>query len=126
MPGNRVVTTVATVGLSEVVSDFEGLKAAGTGTAVYKVGTHVEYAVHLEFGTSRMPPYPFMRPAVQDLMGSGVGDKLADHASNVDHLVQLIAMWLESRMKHYASTGVPPGPNVRTGNLKGSIRAQRV
>lgn len=28
----------------------------------YVVGTSVEYAIYLETGTSRMPPYPFMEP----------------------------------------------------------------
>ena len=30
---------------------------------VLKVGTNVEYAPYVEFGTSRMRPQPFMRPA---------------------------------------------------------------
>jgi HK97 gp10 family phage protein len=28
------------------------------------IGSNVEYAKYLEFGTSRMPPYPFLRPAL--------------------------------------------------------------
>ena len=33
--------------------------------AVY-VGTSVEYAPYIEFGTSRMKPRPYLKPAVQD------------------------------------------------------------
>lgn len=29
------------------------------------VGTNVEYAPHLEFGTSRMSPHPFLTPALE-------------------------------------------------------------
>jgi HK97 gp10 family phage protein len=29
-----------------------------------RVGTNVEYAAPLEFGTTRMAPRPFMRPAI--------------------------------------------------------------
>ncbi len=31
----------------------------------YKVGTNVQYAPFLEFGTRRMAPRPFMRPALE-------------------------------------------------------------
>lgn len=36
-----------------------------SGRAVY-VGTNVEYAPYIEFGTSRMKPRPYLKPAVQD------------------------------------------------------------
>ena len=36
---------------------------------VYRVGTNVEYAVHVEFGTRSQAPQPFMRPAVERLKG---------------------------------------------------------
>lgn len=32
-------------------------------TIVGEVGTNVEYGIHLEFGTSKMYPHPFMGPA---------------------------------------------------------------
>jgi len=35
-----------------------------SGEAVAFVGTSVEYAPYLEFGTSRMQPRPFMVPAI--------------------------------------------------------------
>lgn len=31
----------------------------------YLVGTNVEYAKHVEFGTSRQRPQPFLRPALE-------------------------------------------------------------
>lgn len=35
------------------------------GESVAYVGTNVEYAPHLEFGTKRMAPRPFMVPAIE-------------------------------------------------------------
>ena len=33
------------------------------------VGTNVEYAPYLELGTSKSPPYPYLKPAVQNRVG---------------------------------------------------------
>jgi hypothetical protein len=111
-------------GVAQTRGAFEEAATIGDGTAKYVVGTHVEYALYLEFGSSRMPAYPFMKPAIEDVMAGA--DRLADQASDVDHLVKLIAMEIEAQAKHYASTGLPPGPDVQTGNLRSSIRAERV
>lgn len=32
---------------------------------VAEIGTNVSYGKHLEFGTSKMPPYPWLFPAVE-------------------------------------------------------------
>lgn len=36
---------------------------------VERIGTDVEYAPHVEFGTSRAPAYPFLRPAADVIKG---------------------------------------------------------
>jgi hypothetical protein len=79
----------------------------------------------LEFGTSKMPPYPFLGIAVETVMAERA-DSLAADADGPDELVRDIAFAIEAEAKRYASDGVPPGPDEVTGNLKGSIRAQRV
>jgi len=43
---------------SSITSEVVGLEG--------KVGTNVEYGKYLEFGTSRMPPYPWLFPAVEE------------------------------------------------------------
>jgi len=39
--------------------------AAGGQVKNPKTGREVDYAAHVEFGTSRMPPQPFMGPAIE-------------------------------------------------------------
>lgn len=46
-----------TSGLAEDGSTVAGL-----------VGTDVDYAVHVEYGTYRMAPQPFMRPALEEVV----------------------------------------------------------
>lgn len=37
---------------------------------VERVGTDVEYALHQEFGTSKMAAHPYLRPALDDAKGT--------------------------------------------------------
>lgn len=46
----------------EVGGDAEGIVA--------RVGTNVEYAAHLEYGTVRMSARPFLRPALAQIAGT--------------------------------------------------------
>ena len=80
---------------------------------------------YLETGTSRMQSYPFMSPAVKTVMREQ-GDSIAAEADSVEEVVRGIAFAIEKEAKNYASTGVPPGPDEITGNLKGSIEARRM
>lgn len=112
-------------GIDSLVADFESATDIVGGDPKWVVGTHVEYAVHLEFGTSKMPPYPFLRPAVEYVM-QNEADGIADSADSVDEVVGGIAMAIETHAKRFATTGVPPGPDVQTGNLRSSIRAEKV
>ncbi len=46
------------------------------------IGSNVKYSKHLEFGTSRMPPYPFLFPAVEEKRKEIV-DALKGHTFDV-------------------------------------------
>jgi hypothetical protein len=88
----------------------------------YIVGTATEYAIFLEKGSSKMPPYPFMEPAVDKVMAEQA-DRIADAADSVGEVVSGIANAIEAEAKRYASDNVPPGPDEITSTLKNSIRA---
>lgn len=121
----KIDVTVEMDGAKQVTSTFDAAIDAAMNEPAWVVGTNVEYAVYLEHGTSRMQPYPFLGPAVEYVMANEA-DGIADSADSIDGLIGGIALAIERRAKHYASSGVPPGPDVDTGTLKSSIRAQRV
>jgi len=72
---------------------------------------------YVEFGTSKMAAQPYLRPAAQKVMNEEA-DQLADLANSTEELVKGIALAIEREAKEK----VP----VDTGNLRGSITAQRV
>lgn len=109
-------------GLAETLADIQRLKtmfggSPGDGNVVFLVGTNVEYAVYVEMGTSVMEAQPYLRPAVRE-----VADNPEKHVStpvqSVDQMVREIALAIERKATQKAP--------VDTGNLQGSIRAQRV
>jgi len=81
------------------------------------VGTGVEYAVYLEFGTSDMDPKPFVRPALRSI-ADDVPD-IADAADSADEIVARVAFALEREIKKVITAkGL-----IDTGTLRASIRA---
>ncbi|WP_226479165.1 hypothetical protein [Natrinema amylolyticum] len=79
-------------------------KWAGDG-GKWHVGSAVNYAVYLEYGTSKMDPKPFFRPALaeaeQDL-SAFVRDNTKKTVSQIDgpkELVKTVAFALERRVK---------------------------
>lgn len=69
--GNREHTASApgeapAIDIGNLVSSIQVLEATPIHAVV---GTAAEYAEHLEFGTSRMEPRPFLRPALDEHEG---------------------------------------------------------
>lgn len=126
------------VGLSRVVSGFERLRDQVGGDAVYLVGSNVEYAVYLEFGTSKMPAYPWLRPAVSEFERNPRKfiethtNTTIDALDSADAVVEAVALALERRMTDNVTAGDkspeadPDHPVRQTGNLAGSIKAVKV
>ena len=99
---------------------FDGVMDAldydGFGTREYRVGTNVEYAVYVEFGSARNEAQPYLRPAVDEAMSEM--DRIADDVDSPEELVERLAL----RVEELAKKNAP----VDTGNLQASIEAQRV
>lgn len=129
------------VGVGSVVDMLDDVQTQITSDAVYVVGTNVTYGLFLETGTSRMPAYPWARPAVEEFnrnprrfvaenTNTSVGQ-----AESADALVRVIALALERKMVQNVtaagggnrSPGTDPEhPRRETGNLAASIKAERV
>ncbi|NGM69192.1 hypothetical protein G6M89_09260 [Natronolimnobius sp. AArcel1] len=104
---------ISMLGFDDVMNalDYESF-----GSREYRVGTNVEYAIYVEFGTSRNQAQPFLRPAVEQAVSEL--DQYAGDADSPEEVVERLALKIEE----YAKDNAP----VDTGNLRGSIEAQRV
>jgi hypothetical protein len=116
---------VSTSGFDALEERLNALEERVTDTASWVVGTRVEYAVYLEFGTRHMDPKPFLRPAVQEAKTNTAGFirkntklTLAD-IDSAEELVQTLALALERRIKEI----ITEKDLIETGTLRASIAA---
>lgn len=112
----------STFGTQAVIRRLRNLTVELDGNAVFVVGPSAKYGVFQEMGTSRMEPNPFLAPAVADYRRN----PQKALSGPTDSPVNNVALYIEERSKHYATTNVEPGPDVRTGNLRGSITTRRI
>jgi hypothetical protein len=96
-------------------------KPSGT----WHVGTAVEYGVYLEFGTSKMDPKPFFRPALAEAerdLAEFVRSNSKKTLSQVDgprELVKTVAFALERRVKEI----ITEKGLIESGTLRASVQA---
>jgi len=109
----------------ELVETLEDLQEEVGESGSFFVGTAVEYSVYLEFGTSRMDPKPFFRPALaearRDIPGF-VRDntrKTIEEIDSADELARTIAFGMERRVKEI----ITEKGLIDTGTLRASVRA---
>lgn len=112
------------IGFGAVMNALDDLSIELRTNAVYVVGPSAEYGVYQELGTRDMEPNPFLQPAVRDARRNMA--RIVKGAESGNEMVKQVALYVEKRAKYYATTGNPPGPNVRTGNLRASIHTERV
>lgn len=108
---------VNAIGLRQVMRGFDDLTDQIGGDTVYLVGSNVQYSVYVEFGTSKMQAQPYLRPAVDDVMGRKA-DTIANESASAAELVTRLALEIEREAAQRAP--------VDTGTLKASIRAERI
>lgn len=112
-------------GISSLQEEFDdridGWKTAGSAV----VGSGVEYAVYVEFGTSQMDPKPFFRPVVNDARIDTEGfldrntETSVDAIDSADELVRTLAVAIERRVKEI----ITEKGLIDTGTLRASVVA---
>lgn len=106
---------VSVSGVQSTKAKLAGLREyASGGRTTYVVGTNVHYAPYQEFGTYKMSPNPFMRPAANEVRAN-IRTYLSQ-ASTLGDAVRLAALDVERRAKSKAP--------VDTGRLRASITAR--
>ncbi len=109
------------IGFNAIMDLFDDIEANWAGSSVWLAGTEVHYAVFLEFGTSKMPAYPFARPAVDRVMQTQA-DGIADSADSIEELVSDLAQAISDEM----SSVIQEKDLIDTGKLLRSIHARPV
>jgi isopropylmalate/homocitrate/citramalate synthase len=112
---SNIDVTTSIRGATALVAGFEEAQAAAVD-ATWVVGTTVEYSVYVEFGTSKMAAQPYLRPAVEAARRKA--DRVFERAESTDAAVKDLALLIEAEAKRRCP--------VDTGNLRASIRAERV
>jgi len=118
-------------GIAAALDMFQDVQDA-VQPAVWEVGTNVEYALYVEFGTEEHEAYPYLRPGIA--RAEKRFDELADKADDTDELVKLVALAIEEETKKHmkrveSSTDVawrPGGHLIDTSTLIGSIEAEKI
>jgi hypothetical protein len=112
-------------GLNSLREEFDDEIKDWSGGASAYVGTAVEYAVYLEYGTSKMDPKPFFRPALNEArgdLGAFLRDNTQTAVENIDsasELVRTLALALERRVKEI----ITEKGLIDTGTLRASVVA---
>jgi len=110
-----------TESLDDLIDDVETLTP-------YTVGTGVEYALFLEFGTSKMDAKPFFRPAITEVRAQGVDGFIHRNTQtrvaaldDIDSVLRVLSLALERRIKEI----ITDKGLIDTGTLRASIVAVR-
>jgi len=115
-------------GLEAAINRLDELEDDVETLTTYTVGTAVEYALYLEFGTSKMDAKPFFRPAINEIRAQGVDGFIAHNTRtsvealpDADAVIRVLALALERRVKEI----ITDKSLIDTGTLRASIVAVR-
>jgi len=113
-------------GLEAAINRLDELEDDVETLTTYTVGTAVEYAVYLEFSTSKMDAKPFFRPAINEVRAQGVDGFIAHNTrttleaqDSLDDVLRVLALAIERRVKEIITRkGL-----IDTGTLRASVIA---
>ncbi|MCU4744498.1 HK97-gp10 family putative phage morphogenesis protein [Natronoglomus mannanivorans] len=105
---------MAGISISGMDSLLETLDFGGSGTASYTVRADTDYAVYVEFGSSRNKAQPFLRPAVEETMRDA--DSLLGDEITPDSIAEAVAEDIADNAQRIAP--------VDTGKLERSIEVR--
>jgi hypothetical protein len=114
-----------TADIERAIDEVDDLEEQWSGGTIWTVGTAVNYAIYLEFGTRDMDPKPFLRPAVAEARASletfiATNTRTTlDAIDSADELVRIVALALERRVKEI----ITEKGLIDTGTLRASVAA---
>lgn len=100
---------VSMSGLDAVTDLIEQIAVDFDGDTVYLVGPATSYAIHHEFGTSKMEARPFMRPAAKKVQANlGTHVRQISNSQNIPldseaNIVKCAALAVETEAKEIAN-----------------------
>lgn len=119
---------VAVSGLVETVEMFRDIQFAWNSGTLYLAGPTVNYAVHNEYGTSKMEARPFVRPAAERVQNDPkryATEMASTHGIDIsteEGFVRALALAVQNEAKHIADQ-----KDIRdTGDLIASITIEKV
>lgn len=107
--------------LNDEIKDWNG------DAPTWVVGTSVEYAIYVEFGTGERNPRPFFRPVLTEAqrdLSEFVAENTSKSLSQIDdpeELTRTIALAMESRVKEV----IERKGLIDTGTMRASVKAIR-
>lgn len=113
--------TAQLIGVGSVLDSIDDIQLVLDENVVYVVGTNIEYAPYVEFGTSNMAAQPHFWPIVRQVEREIPSIAKRGDVETLGDAVQAVALEVERRLK---ATGSPVP--VDTGTLKGSYEAREV
>ena len=102
------------LGVASLLNSVDDITSKWDSKASGRTTANTEYAIFVEWGTSRMAAQPYMRPAAEQV-ARRVGS-MANQADGIDDLVRMVCEEIRDTAKRI----VP----VDTGKLQASIRVE--
>jgi hypothetical protein len=119
---------VSLTGFNAATGLFDQITTDFDGDATYIAGPTVDYAIHHEYGTSKMEARPFARPAAERVQTNTatevrrISSSQGIPLSTEENIIRCAALAVQDRMKRIADQ-----KDIRdTGDLIASIRIEKV